>query len=236
MPLTPLLLVHICGAVVGLLSGYLAMLVRKGSGLHEAAGRVYVVSMLTMSGAGAWIATFVHPVRINVVAALLTFYLVATAWWTARHRDGRTGRFDVAALLWISAVALLGIVSGFQAASSPTRVLDKVPAVGYFIFGSVALLHAVSDVRMLVRGGVTGGRRIARHLWRMCFALLIATFSLYPGQAKLFSREIRATNLLMVPHVLLIGAVLFSLVRVRRRRRAAAAAPATDQRVMAEAA
>jgi len=50
MPLTPLLLVHICGAVVGLLSGYLAMLVRKGSGLHEAAGRVYVVSMLTMSG------------------------------------------------------------------------------------------------------------------------------------------------------------------------------------------
>ena len=35
-----LLLAHICSAVVGLLSGFLAVVLRKGSGLHRAAGTV----------------------------------------------------------------------------------------------------------------------------------------------------------------------------------------------------
>jgi len=31
------------------------------------------------------------------------------------------------------------------------------------------LLAAAGDIRMLVRGGVFGAKRIVRHLWRMCF-------------------------------------------------------------------
>ena len=33
--------------------------------------------------------------------------------------------------------------------------------------GSVCLLAAAGDVRMLVRGSVLGAKRITRHLWRM---------------------------------------------------------------------
>ena len=33
-----LILIHVCSATVGLLSGFLAMVFRKGSGLHGAAG------------------------------------------------------------------------------------------------------------------------------------------------------------------------------------------------------
>jgi hypothetical protein len=43
--------------------------------------------------------------------------------------------------------------------------------------GSVMLLAAVGDVRMLVGGGVVGAKRIGRHLWRMCFGLFIAAGS-----------------------------------------------------------
>jgi len=73
---------------------------------------------------------------------------------------------------------------------------------------------------MLVRGGVFGAKRIARHLWRMCMGLLFATLSFYPGQAKLFPMWLRETNLLLVPAVLLIGAMLFWLYRVSVRERA----------------
>jgi hypothetical protein len=50
--------------------------------------------------------------------------------------------------------------------------------------GSVMLLAAAEDVRMLVRGGVFVTKRIARHLWRMCFGLFIAAGSFFMGPSN----------------------------------------------------
>lgn len=213
----PLVILHVCSAAIGLLSGYSAMLFRKGSGLHGAAGTVFVVSMLTASGAGAYLAAFVHPNSGNVIGSTLTFYLVATAWVAARRRDGKRGLFDLGALLFGLAIAATAATWGLEAAKSGPK--DGYPAPFFFIFGSIALLFAVADIRMMVRGGVFGARRIARHLWRMCFALLFATLSFYPGQAKFFPEWLRATNLLYVPAVLLAGAMFFWLYRVSVRKR-----------------
>src|SRR5260370_6461799 len=44
-----LLILHICGATVGLLSGTAALIFRKGFRWHRAAGNVFFVSMLIMS-------------------------------------------------------------------------------------------------------------------------------------------------------------------------------------------
>lgn len=223
-----LLLIHICGATIGLLSGFLAMAFRKGSGWHRAAGSIFFPSMLLMSASAAYIAVFIVPVMINAIAGLLTFYLVATAWWAARRRDGGTGLFDLLALIYILAVAAAGLGFGFEAAASPTGSKDGMPATVYFVFGFIALLCGVSDIRMLARRGIFGTRRIARHLWRMCLALLIATLSLYPGQARLFPESIRETNLLFIPHVLLIGSMLFWGYRLRSRRHANGPGPVED--------
>jgi uncharacterized membrane protein len=222
-----LTLVHICGAVVGLLSGFLSMLFRKGSGLHRAAGHVFFVSMLTMSGAGAYIAAFLKPNVGNVMGGLLTFYLVATAWVAARRKDRTVGIFDFCALLVVLSIATADVTFGIQAAMSPTGLKAGYPPPLFFIFGSIALAFAASDVRMVINGGVSGARRIARHLWRMCLALLFATFSFYPARAHLFSRAINQSNVLYVPHILIIGAMIFWMVRVLGRKRAPAKVIAT---------
>ena len=216
---TALLMLHICGAVVGLLSGFMAMVFRKGSGLHGAAGNVFFVSMLSMSSAGAYMAAFIKPNNGNIMGGLLTFYLVATAWVTARRRERTVGIFDWSALLIALAIGTAGVTWGVQAAVSPSGLKDGYPPFLYFIFGSIALLFAASDVRMIVRGGVFGAQRIARHLWRMCLALLFATLSFYPSRAHLFPKWLNQTNLLYVPHVLLVGAMLFALYRVSIRKR-----------------
>lgn len=231
---SPILLIHICGATVGLLSGFLAMLLRKGSGLHAAAGNVFFISMLCMSSSAAYIAEFMRPNKANFLVAVLTFYLVATAWVAAQRRDGKPGLFDRAALLLVAADGVGGVIWGLQAASGPRGLKDGMPAPLYFIFGSIALLFAASDVRMLMRGGVIGAKRIARHLWRMSLALLITTFSLFPGQAKLFSAALRKSSLLYIPHLLLIGMMIFWLVRTSRAkagpRQAIGAEPARSER------
>jgi hypothetical protein len=217
--MTPLLLIHICSASVGLLSGFLAIFLRKGSGWHGAAGSVFFVSMLTMSSSAAYIAAFHRPNAVNVVVGLLTFYLVMTAWRAARRRDGGTGLFDWTALLFILGVAAGGLISGFEAAGSPRGMKDGMPAAIYFVFGSIALLCGVTDIRMLVRGGVSGAQRIARHLWRMSLALLIATLSFFPGQARQLPDWLRQAGWMYVPHLLLVASMLYWIYRVKVRKR-----------------
>lgn len=215
-----LVLLHVLSAAIGLLSGFTAMMFRKGSGLHGAAGTIFFVSMLCASGAGGYLAGFAHPNAGNVMGSTLTFYLVATAWVAAKRREGRPGIFDLAALLFASAIGVLGATWGLAAVNSPTHLKDGYPPPMFFIFGSIALLFAASDVRMFVRGGVSGTKRIARHLWRMGLALMFALLSFYPGQAtRLFPKWLRQTNLLYVPHVLVFGAILFALYRVSVRKR-----------------
>jgi hypothetical protein len=216
---TALIMLHICGAIVGLLSGFTAMAFRKGSGLHGAAGNVFFVSMLSMSAAGAYMAAFLKPNNGNVMGGVLTFYLVATGWMAARRRDREVGIFDLSALLVALAIGAAAVTWGLEAARSQTGLKDGYPPFLYFVFGSIALLFAASDVRMVVRGGVVGAQRMARHLWRMCLALLFAMVSFYPSRAHLFPRWFNDTNLLYVPHVLLIGATFFWLVRVSVRKR-----------------
>jgi uncharacterized membrane protein len=209
---------HICGAVLGLISGYLAMFLRKGSGLHNAAGTVFFASMMGMNISAGFIAAYFRPSAINSTASMLTFYLVLTAWWTARHREARTTLFDYASSFFVAIVAFGALWFGFEAAGSRTRSLDLIPAPAYFIFGTIALLHVIGDVRMLARGGVAGTRRIARHLSRMCTALLITTLSLYPGQAKIFSPAWKQSPFIFAPHLFLIGAMIYWRIRMRNRK------------------
>jgi uncharacterized damage-inducible protein DinB len=220
MHLTPALLLHICGAVIGLLSGYLAMFLRKGSGLHGAAGVSFTVSMIAMTTTGAYVALFERPNMLNATVALLTLYLVTTSWWAAKHKEGGTSLFDAGALVFVLIVGIFGIANGIEAAGNPRGLKDGMPAGMYFFFGSMALLAAFRDVRLIMRGGVTGPRRVLRHLLRMCFALLIATFSLYPGQAKLFPAAVKQSGVLFLPHFLLLGSMIFWAVRMSRRKRA----------------
>ena len=215
MEYSPLLLLHIGAGTTGLLSGATAMCFRKGSRWHGAAGNVFFVSMLTMSGIGAFMA-FMKSQPGNIIGGLLTFYLVATAWVTARRRNGQTGIFDWAALLVALTVGVSIVAYGVQAAQSPSGSKDGVPAVMYFVLGSVALLSAAGDVRMLVRHGVFfGSQRIARHLWRMCFALFIASASIFIARPHLFPALLQRTNVLVLMGVLPLILMIFWLFRVR---------------------
>src|SRR5262249_31518023 len=197
MRFSPMLVFHICSGVVGLLSGAAAMSFRKGSRRHRVAGIGFVISMIGLGLSGAYMG-FVKNQALNVAMGVLTSYLVATAWATARRKDREVGLFDWAALIVPLAVGT-GLVSHcFQAVNSQTGLKDGVPALPYFIFGSVALLFAAGDVRMLVRGGISGTRRFARHLSRMCFALFIATGSLFLARPHLFPTLLRKTGIIFV--------------------------------------
>ncbi len=227
MSYSPVLVVHICAGTLGLLSGTAAMSFRKGSPRHVLAGKVFVASMLTMGVVAVYLAIMRHQPN-NIGGGILTVYLIGTAWLTARRRDRETSRFDWVVLLIPLALGTLLWMNGIKVLRSGASSQDGVPAGMMFFMGSVCLLAAAGDVRMLVRGGVLGAKRIARHLWRMCFGLFIAAGSFFLGPSNRplrllsavglgqhLSPAIFGTTLYLVLTLLPLILLIFWLVRVR---------------------
>src|SRR5258708_37698675 len=96
----PLLFLDIAGGMVGLLSGAVAMVYRKGSRGHRLAGDVFVVSMLIMGVCASILALMKHQPS-NFFGGLVTFYMVTTAWLTGRGRQEETGLVRWCALVLV---------------------------------------------------------------------------------------------------------------------------------------
>lgn len=219
MTLVPL---HVVAGLIGLVSGYIALCALKGAKLHRKSGTIFVYAMLVMSTTGAVIAAFSSKM-LSVIAGALTFYLVLTALLTVRRSAVGAHWLVVGAMLMALIVGIAGVHLGLEGLHSATGKIDGQPATVAIVFGSVALIAALLDLRMLLARGINGAHRLARHLWRMCFALLLAAASFFLGQAQIFPEPIRNFALLAAPVVMVLLFMLYWLARVlltQRYRRA----------------
>jgi uncharacterized membrane protein len=209
-----LLALHIGGGLVGIVSGGTALLARKGEPLHRLSGDIFLGAMLVMSAIGAAVAPFL-PQKPSVIAGLLTFYLVATGWMTVRRPESRIGRFEFGGFVAALCIAALGLGFIRLAAISPSGLLDGEPRQPLYAFVLVATIAAASDLKLILRGGITGVQRIARHLWRMCLALFIAAASFFLGQQKIMPAFLQGSPLLFIPAFAPLVLMGFWLARVR---------------------
>jgi len=215
------LLVHAVAAGLGLVLGSVALYAAKGATLHRKSGLLFVFAILTMSLTGAGMAAVTGNVG-NVVAGLLTAYLVITALITVRPSTAGLRRLEVGAMLMALALGMTCVTLGFQALASPNGTRFGIPFVVFFMFGTVALLAGIGDIRMIRSEGLRGVHRLTRHLWRMCYALWIATASFFLGPrarvAKVLPEPLLNPALLALPVVLVLVVMFYWLWRVRIRR------------------
>lgn len=211
------LAVHIVAGALALTFGYTALFAAKGSTLHRKSGILFVYAMLVMASLGAVIAAS-RGAEGSVIAGVMTCYLVITGMATVSRPAGWSPRLDVGLMLLALGVGLTSVTLGFATLASETGKRGGLPPFPFFMFGIVGLLAGVGDVRMIRSGGIRGPSRIARHLWRMSWALWIATSSFFLGQAKVIPKPIRIPALLALPVVLVLVTMLYWLWRVRIRR------------------
>lgn len=202
---TTLVFVHVTAGTFALFGGAAALFARKGETLHRTAGSVFFIAMIAMCTAAIPVAIIRYQ-PLNITAATLTLYMVATAWAAAIRKDGETGTFERYAAIAGAAVAAGTLLYAV------TLAKDAAPFM--YGFGGIAAFAVLLDISVIARGGLKGAQRIARHLWRMTFAMLIATTSFFIGQAKFIPAAITDTNLHLVPPILVVALLLFWAARV----------------------
>ena len=208
---------HVAMGLTALVAGLIAIVARKGGTWHRRAGLVFVYTMIATGITAAAISAYEGK---PVSGGLFTAYFVFTAF-TAVRRVPALGRGVDIGLMALAFVFAAGTYrGGFTALGMPGHYLNGAPAGMLFFLGTIMLLAAIGDARMIRAGGIQGTRRIARHLWRMCFGLFIASGSFV---AQLAGMKFLPAQLRGLPMILVLGGgplvvLLYWMWRVRLKQ------------------
>jgi uncharacterized membrane protein len=217
-----LLFFHIFAGGSALAAGFLALYAEKGQWIHRRFGRVFAYAMMAMTVSAAIMALTYRPNRVNVVAASVTFYLVCTGLLAVIRSVPESRRLHIGLLVLGTLASLRAWALGFMAMRLPGHVLDQIPAVGIFMFATIGALGVLGDVRLLRAGAIAGTARLRRHLWRMNYAMWIATTSFFYGQARHLPVWMRSSNLNDYIVLAVIATLSYWLWKLRPRRKSAA--------------
>jgi uncharacterized membrane protein len=229
--MTLLYALHIIPGALALVSGMTALFARKGGRLHRKAGNLFVASM-SATAIMAMVLGFLVPDPLNIVIGLFTLYLVATAWLTVQRKNGAVGHGEriglLVSLILCAPFAILSVqlAAGLTPMLHSTVRLEGPVLVAIYVFTSVLALAAIGDARLLLAGGISGVPRIARHIWRMCLGLTLATGSAFTnGLSRLLPGPHHVPGALFLPQLVPLAMMIFWLFRIRARNWYRTAAP-----------
>jgi hypothetical protein len=215
-PIWLALAAHVSAGIIAVLTGFTAIVARKGGAWHAKAGIIFTVAMIAMGLLGALVAAYERNAG-SVAGGLFATYFVATGAITVRpawqHRW-----LNVGLMLAAFVYAATSYRSGITLLVAGRMFTNGVPVPMILFLGTIALLAAIGDYRFVRDRGIQGPRRIARHLWRMCFGFFVATGSFFIGQMKVIPAPVRNVPLLFALGLAPLAALLYWMWRVRLRR------------------
>lgn len=211
------LVFHVGTGVVALVAAFIALGVRKGGTWHRRGGLVFVYAMSATGITAAGISVYQGK---GIGGGVLILYLMLTAWTAVRPLPAAGRRMDTALMVLAFAFAAREFSRAFTALGRPGNQIEGVPAGMMFFMATIILLAAIGDLRMIRAGGIKGARRVARHLWRMCFGLFIATgsFSAQLVQMEFVRRGTPILPLILALGVSPLGVLLYWMWRVRLKQ------------------
>jgi len=211
---------HFAGGLIGLVTGAMALAVAKGGRLHKQSGLVFTIAMIFAGFLASIIGGYEGKTGM-VISGFFVVYLIFTAMTTVKSVSWNTRPLQSGLMALAFGFAIFQYWNGARVWQLPGHVYQGVPAGMMFFLATISLLAAIGDARMLRAGTITGTRRLARHLWRMCFGLFIATGSFFLGQMKFIPEPVRYMPLLGALAIAPLVILIYWMWRIRLRRKLA---------------
>ena len=115
------------------------------------------------------------------------------------------------------AILSFELVTGLEPSFKSPVLLEPPVRIAIYVFTFMVAMAAIGDIRLMIAGGITGRRRIGRHLWRMCLGLTLAAGSAFTnGLPRLLPRTKHIPLIfLFLPQFASLGVLIFWMIRVR---------------------
>lgn len=212
MGYTLVLIIHVASGVLAIACGFVALFAKKGSWIHRKAGTIFLLSMVVMAAGASFLGYNAPEQDLNdVIGGLLIIYLVTTAWMAIRRKDRQYGHFEIGAFVVAAVGTIVSIIITIKSVENGTAIFGGIPS---YIFSSFMGLAAILDLRLILIKGLVGKQRVARHVWRMCLSMFIATGSFFLGQMHLFPQALQRIEIVSLPVLLVVILLIFWMIRV----------------------
>lgn len=140
-----LIIIHASFGGIALLSGLIAIIVKKGSKLHKQSGKVFFYGMLASALSALVIAIMPnHFSPFLFVVGVFSAYLILSGRYALKFKTAKT-QVDLKWSKWVSFTMLITAV--FMILVSALNLNTNGMFIVMLVFGIIGLLNAVQDIR-----------------------------------------------------------------------------------------
>ena len=149
----------------------------------------------------------------DMMLGALVMYTVFTAWLAVHHNNNQTDHLEVMALMWIIAFTIIA----FSISLGWREV--EVPGA-YLIWGGLAIVCALGDMRNLYLSGLSGSQRIIRHVWRIGFSQVWAALAFTDKIMKMLGANLKSMQeeqlmlIVAVPTMIILITIVYWITRI----------------------
>lgn len=198
--------IHAPAGTLVLVTAVFAMFAEKGSVLHRKAGSCFTLSMMVMLVSGV-AAAYLKSSIDDMMLGAIVIYTVFTAWLAVYHKKNETGLLEVTALIWVVGFA----ITAFSMSIGWREVEARF---AYLIWGVLAALCALGDIRNIYQSGLSGSQRIIRHVWRIGFSVVWAALAFTDKIVKMMGANLKSMQEEQLLLIVAIPAMLILIITV----------------------
>ncbi len=209
---------HLMVGTLSVISGFLAVFIRKGGAIHLLLGRTFVVTMTMLCLSGFYL-SFSRSLQLTYFLAFFSLYLLLTGWYAMARDSPKINVIDKFGFVLVTLAGLAAFVIGTVGwVYNLPHPEGEPPYSGYYVFVVFAAFVAYKDYKVIKQSHLLGMTRLVRHLWRMIFSLAIATFIFFVGNSHLLPAYLRNDYIISLPILTVLGALVFWLIYVKRTK------------------
>ena len=200
------LVLHIAGGTLGLITGTINLIRRKGDRIHKRTGKVFMYSMLT-AGFSSLVLSILHPNYFLFMIGIFTLYMIATGkrYINMKLSGGtqKATRVDWGITIVMLAAAVLFIGLGI-------KILTKPNFFGtvFIVFGTLGLLFVKLDFVNYQGRSRAKNYWLLAHLQRMTGAYIASLTAFLVVNAKYFPEYMPAALFWLLPTAILVPFII----------------------------
>lgn len=166
------LILHIVAGTIGLLTGTVNIIGKKGGKNHRIVGQLFLYSMLTVS-ASAFVLSVLHPNYFLFIVAVFTLYMVASGTRYLELKNLSKGQ-KPATIDWLLTYFMLSFGALFILFGTYHLIHKNSFGAVFIVFGVIGLRMVRSDFKNFRGKGSAANVWLIAHIQRMIGAYVAA--------------------------------------------------------------